>query len=274
MAEIGRTVVVAGNYRCGTTWLAEMLATGLPHYALLFEPIRAYYETMKKAGVIQWRPYITAQNMTPQQYMAFHSVLSGDMCRTETARIARTDCDAVLRSSGLVVKFVRGLMSLRWLADTYKPRHVFVIMRHPCEAVASQLRVKAVQGTPKHMSELREFFRHHPEVERFEPRSGVEWLATYWAASYYVALSTSRPHPWTFVKYEDLVGSGEAVQRQIFDPLGETPPHLDDLVTHPSDQTKRAVGKTWLPQFYGADHDREVWRVVERFPGLAAYYAQ
>jgi len=272
MADVSKTIVVMGNYRCGTTWLAEMLAGGLPGYAMVFEPIRAYFPTMRDAGITQWRPHLRSDSVTPAQVQAMESALSGRICKTE--KLMRTDRNAVLAASGVVVKFVRGLLSLRWVVEHFGPRHAFVIRRHPCAAVASQFRVKAVRGTPKTMSELDMFFEQHPEIARFEPQSPAQWLAAWWAVSYYAALSTPQPHPWSVVKYEDLCGSPENVLRDVFGPLGVTPSNTEALVSRLS-----LTAKTWSTgaptpwmRYLGPSNAKQIWDVVQRFPLITEGY--
>lgn len=271
MAAIDRTIVVMGNYRCGTTWLMEMLANGLPGYAGVFEPIRAYFKTMSDAGITQWRPYITTDNATPQKLLAMDDALTGNICRKE--KLMRTDRDAVLAAEGVVVKFVRGLMSLGWIMKTFPIRHTFVIQRHPCAAIASQLRVGAVKGTPKTMDELEPFFEHHPEIERFEPKSDVEWLATWWAASYYAAFNQAKPRPWTLLKYELLCQSPGTVRRDVFGPLKETPEDSFKLVSTLSSTAKSwSTGEPTPWKDYLGARASEVWDVTERFPLITVGY--
>lgn len=277
MAQPSRAIIVAGNYRCGTTWLAEMLTRALPKHALLFEPIRQHYPTMGTAVGDLWRPYITAENSAGATLLerTFRSVFDGTFVNANT--VAHTDKEAVLAADALVVKMVRGLCSLRWMADTFKPRHTFVVMRHPCMAIASQFRVGAVPGTPKQRWQLDSFFDHHPEIQPFLPKTDAAWFAIYWAMGYYVALSTPRPHPWTLLKYEELVGNPEQVQASVFGELGEFPEGLEELVKRPSFQTKRPTpgNHVWVPGTspLSTQQASEVWGVIERFPGLEEHYA-
>ncbi len=265
-SKIERTVVVAGNYRCGTTWLAEMLVGGLDGYALVFEPLRAYVPSIQAAGLVQWRPYLTAATVTALQRDVVRHVLDGSICRTDA--LPRTDRHVVLHARSLVVKFVRGLMSLRWLCDSHPIRHTFVIVRHPCAAVASQIRQEAAPGTPMKMSELTDFVRHHPEINLNGVVEPEEWLALWWAASYYTALSTPRPHPWTLVRYEDLCESSDVIQRQVFDPLKEAPGNVAALHMRPSmtsgSWSTPGVAKSWQDVLSPQQEDR-VRGVIARF---------
>jgi len=231
--KIQQTIVVAGNYRCGTTWLAEMIVSTLPCYALAFEPLRAYLGSIHDAGLVQWRPYLTAETATEAQRAVFTRVLDGTICRTDA--LPRTDRRAVLDAHGLVVKFVRVLMSLRWLCDTYPIRHAFIVIRHPLSAIASQVRKNAAPGTPQVYAELADFARHHPEIDVGGLVEPEEWLAMWWAASYYAALTTPKPHPWTLVRHEDLCADAGAIQSQVFDVLDATPDvDVDELRLRPS----------------------------------------
>jgi len=272
VADVSRTIIVAGNYRCGTTWLAEMLAKGIDGYELVFEPIRAYLPTMANSGITQWRPYITASSATRSHVDAFSRVLSGDVCRTD--ELSRTDANKVLLANGLVVKFVRGLMSLRWMVDRFSPRAAFVIRRHPCSAIASQLRVDAPKGTPVGMHCFQEFLGRHQNISIREPRTDAQWLALWYAASYYAALSTPMPHPWHVVKYEDLCAGPESVMKRIFIPLGESPKDVGALFSKLSMTSREwSTGKpTGWKKFMG-HHAADVWEVCSWFPGVTDGYA-
>lgn len=278
-----------------------MLVQAQPEYALLFEPIRAYYQTMIEAGITDWRPYITfppgfgrriaspgtgvtkAQRAAfKAQRVAFTHVFDGSMAARETGQrgMSHTSVAEVAKAEALVVKMVRGLMSLRWMIEEFQPRHTFVIIRNPQDAIASQVRVNALRGTPKDPEQLSIFWAKHPEITPFTPKSGVEWLALWWAASYHAALSAPKPHPWSLVRYEDLVGDAEAVQRLIFDPLDLKPGPLEmrNFVHTPSFQTKHGrPTKMWTPK---AGRRRltvadvaAIDEVLERFPLLKGTYA-
>jgi len=268
MPDITKTIIVAGNYRTGTTWLAEMLCRGLG-YELAFEPIRVYFKTVAKAGILQWRPYMTKATATPAQRRVFRMFLDGSICSKE--RLSRTNCARVLQADKIVVKFVRGLMSLRWMCETYPIRHAFVIIRDPLTSVASQMRRNAIRGTPMVNKELQVFKKLHPEIKvnRIPRSTGVQWLTLWWAASYHAALSTPEPHPWTLVRYEDLYADDQA-RDQLFATLGEQPrpyqpekPSVTMFEGHVRDEWRDALTPKQV---------KEVREVVSHFPLLDRMY--
>ena len=267
-SKLERTIVVAGNYRCGTTWLAEMLVGALAGYALAFEPLRAYLPSVKAAGLLSWRPYLTAESVTAPQREVMGRILDGSICRTD--ELPRTDGRSVLTARGVVVKFVRGLMSLRWLCDAFPIRHTFVIVRHPCGATASQFWRQAASGTPMKTSELAAFARHHPEIDISGIHEPEEWFALWWGASYYAALKTPEPHPWTLVRYEDLCRSADVIQEQVFEPLDESPRALEALRLAPSMTSGHwstpGVARPWQDVLSPPQEER-VLAVVARFGG-------
>lgn len=296
MANPSRAVVVAGNYRSGTTWLAEMLTRGLgEEYELLFEPIRAYYAPFasyrEPSELVRWRPCIDQGGPATVEHRAFASIFDGSIANLNRD-IAHTDLAKVREAPALVVKMVRGLCSLPWMHRQFEPRYTFVLIRNPVDAIDSQLRRNALPGTPQHHRELRSFFEQHPEVKPFIPRSGVEWLATYWAMGYYAALKGlprkgPGAHTWALVRYEDLLPSPSGYDGiwAVFAMLGE---HLDDkliaeLATRPSVQTKRATDSmsgsmgVWAParsRVITRGQEEEVWHTVARFPGLINHYQE
>jgi len=264
MGDITKTIIVAGNYRTGTTWLAEMLCRGLG-YELVFEPLRIYFPTVANAGLLQWRPYLTSATATAEQTRVFRMFLDGSICTKE--KLVRTDRERVLASDQLVVKFVRGLMSLRWMCDTFPIRHAFVIVRNPLHAVASQVRRRAIRDTPMNNAELQRFKAEHPEIDlpRVPRKTGVQWLALWWATSYHAALSTPQPHPWTLVRYEDLYRN-TANCDALFNVLGETPsPYHPDQpsLTMFDDRIHNEWERTLTPA-----QAEEVREVIACFPML------
>ena len=151
----------------------------------------------------------------------------------EQRRMTHTSMQHVQQASGLVVKFVRGLMSARWMCERFPIRHAYIIIRNPIDTVSSQLCVGAARETPT--KGFAAFRAAYPEVSFPDPKTDAEVLATWWACSYYAALSAPQPHPWTLLRYEDLVQNADRALEAIFKPLGvEAPSAAREFWSTPS----------------------------------------
>lgn len=263
MTPLENAIVVSGNHRCGTTWLAEMLAH-LPGYAMLFEPLRPHYESARGLAA-SWRPGPSRKARRPLQRML---MAHPDFCRRDKhSGMFGTP------ERGVVVKFVRAGRLMPMIC-AMPIRAGFVIVRDPIDAIASQLRVRAHEkGTPMHPGAIRSVVLQHPELTPVVAslHSPAEWLTAWWCVTY-----LDIPNAAHVVRYERLVDDPDAELERIFAAIGEPrPPGID-----PRAPSHRA--KPWAGVHNGAHStahqlDRQtraqIRRVVEGF-GLAKLYAE
>ncbi len=236
--SIDDTIIVAGTGRSGTTWLSEMLR-GLPGYRLMHEPFDPGRNPPAHRYGFQFltydRRFVAPGQRAPRLRKYLEEVLRGRIGPTVLWKFRSDDRLNMLmefvRNRKLVVKFTRALRMLRWMSEEFNPRHVVVIIRHPCAVVRSmmnhggwdptrhedrdfQARRVLLDPLP---SRLRKAFASHLE----EPLKPVEMMTHLWAIDYHVALiDQGLPSNATLVTYEELVADGPRVMDRLRASLG------------------------------------------------------
>jgi hypothetical protein len=133
-----KTLIVCGDPRGGSTWLAETLAE-LPETVLLWEPLHLKYAgSFKKLG-FNWRQHIPADAEWAEAKQAFSNLFRGKVLNEWT--LLKANPEEYKRAKQLLVKFCRSNALLPWLCNSfsfqYKPVY---LVRHPLAVVASQLK--------------------------------------------------------------------------------------------------------------------------------------
>ncbi len=120
----GRSLLVVGSARSGTTWLSEVLAESL-HGRLLFEPLRA--ETVPQARTIRFGHYIDPDGGSdPAVTEILDKVVAG---RIRGRWIDEYNVVRLPRCR--VVKEIRATNLLPWIARRYPRTPVVYLLRHP-----------------------------------------------------------------------------------------------------------------------------------------------
>jgi hypothetical protein len=126
----------------------------------------------------------------------------------------------IILSKGLIVKFCRAHMFLKWMTEKFTTKTPILLIRHPCAVVASQMK----HGRWKPVREPRvdpRFLHFYPQFSGILKRltSWEEALAGTWCLEYFAPLMIPKPHPWLLVTYERLVREGEDELERIFKTL-------------------------------------------------------
>lgn len=124
-----RALVVAGSARSGTTWLAEILATRL-RCRLLFEPFRA--ERVPLAADLGYGRYARPGSDDPALADLVGRILAG---RVRSRWSDRYNTVRWVRRR--VVKEIRILNLLPWLADRFPSTPIVYLLRHPIPSAQS-----------------------------------------------------------------------------------------------------------------------------------------
>jgi len=122
--DAGRTLLLVGSPRSGTTWLAEVLTEAL-HCRLIFEPLRT------KSVPWTW-PFRPAHYIGPQD--PSDPALEAIVDRILTGRIRNRFTDkfnTVHLPHCRLVKEVRATNLLPWIVDRYPHTPVIYLLRHP-----------------------------------------------------------------------------------------------------------------------------------------------
>ena len=231
--DIGKTLVIAGFPRSGTTWLAELIAT-MPRTAVLFEPLdHRLIPAARRAG-LSWENFREPDESWPEGERFMREVLSGRVLTSQTT--SHIPCGRAVDISRWIVKFVRANQMLGWLVEHMKiPPPVFII-RHPCAVYSSWVARGWPLVTYRLPDSLR-FFSHYPEH--------TEWIRTLtrpeeiftaqWGMQHRVALDQMRGRDYYMCVYERMIRNGPGEINAVFSHwnLG-VPENMELALRHPS----------------------------------------
>lgn len=267
--DIGKTIVVAGSGRGGSTWLAEIIGT-LPGYPILWEPLHPGKNPECQKYGFTWRTYIPTQVDDSLREEYIRKILTGANLSTQVVSSLAFHSTQYLRFRGFVVKFVNANLLLYWLLKKF-PMRALLLLRHPCAVVSSQLRHSAWRGVRKEIvafpKNLAADYPHLSKIlQRIETREEV--LAFEWALKTYIPLIQPQPHPWLLTTYEQLVEGGKQELERIFQFLGEpTPQQAYKYLKKPSQTTQQtshvATGKNPLVGWQENLNSHQIERILD-----------
>jgi len=253
-------ILVSGAPRSGTTWLYEILLT-LLEYRDVFEPLnplwsprwrKICYSRFELCSILgtAFRPYLRIDEEDFKTWKYLDDIFNGKVFTVNAPPTLVTLIskgysletrvkDLIKTSKSILgfplVKVVRGNRLLPWIMRRFKLRAAYMIIRHPCATIASQLRTGT--GVPRlSVNELKKMLTY--EVLRIEELSKsveivkkleqistmIEALAAIWALDYYVPLCYQRYGWWHTVVYEKLVLDAKKELKNIFEHIGERIP--------------------------------------------------
>ncbi len=237
-------VVIAGAPRSGTSWLFEMLMRMIPRSLGLWEPLRMSKYPRMRELTYTMRPYLPPDNNNTDYIKFFADLLSGRNARIDTIYRGYPLhlLNYFLPRPRLLIKFVRANRILPWLLERFSPGMVFLIIRHPCAVVASQLNhpswnPQKILNDQRYPIVNREFLDRLPQVEpllkkRLTPE---EKMAVTWGFDYYIPLFHLKHPRVKVIPYERLVTHGAAELDGIARRLNVDPPQQpDQLLKKPS----------------------------------------
>ena len=129
--EVGRSILVAGTARSGTTWLADLIASQIPS-RILFEPFHP--DLVSEYRRFQYFQYMRPGTEAPEFYAFAQKVFTGEI---RNRWIDRQNERII--SKVRLVKEIRANLALKWLHDHFPEVPIIFIMRHPCAVVLSRL---------------------------------------------------------------------------------------------------------------------------------------
>lgn len=236
--DIGRSLVISGFPRSGTTWLAELLAT-LPGAGILFEPLNPIRVRAAKRAGCDWQNFRTEDEEWPEGERFLGEVLHGRPLTPWTT--TNLPIRRAWRVTRWVVKLVNSNAMLPWLVTHFSVPPPILLIRHPCAVYASWLR----RGWPIPAHPPFEGSRFYDEYPQFVPvvKSLVapeEYFAALWCVDHYHVLNRLGPAQYQLCYYERLVAEGTREVRRLLDRWGLVPPdRLEAAVRRPSAKASR-----------------------------------
>lgn len=208
--DLGRTVLLAGSGRSGTTWVTELLNIDRD-FRVVFEP----FDSRFNPSWVQTRQYLEPGDEAPAFEATVRQALDGTLSNPWVDAH-----NTALRPGLRLVKAIRANLFLGWLAERFPEVRIVYLLRHPLAVALSREQMNWGAGINQLTGQSR-------LVERLGAKSA--WLreerdpflrqVLLWCVENAVALEAmpSRAH---VVYYEDLCVAPEAAAGAMFAALG------------------------------------------------------
>lgn len=155
------------------------------------------------------------------------------MSRTPQYRLTIENILKRLFAKKPLVKFIRANRLLPWIANNFQVKGIYLIIRHPCATIASQLKTFYKNGFPtsrklqllSEVSKIKELRNNELLIKKLHTlETPEEILATVWSVDYFIPLYYQRMFKWHTIVYEKLVLHPEGELKNIFSYIGEKVP--------------------------------------------------
>ncbi|MEB2792892.1 MAG: sulfotransferase [Caldisphaeraceae archaeon] len=251
------SLLVFGVGRSGTTLLMEILYA-IPKYRIIFEPLHPAWGTDKDiAGDPELFPYHTLYRRLgeedPRLKRYIEKVLTGSISLASPTG-ARTSYEVVnrilknLSANKILVKCIRANKIIHWLAMNFKVRGIYLIIRHPCATIASQIKMgwypKTQESIRFSKKAIKELLLKSVEledrkdtiinaIERIEEPEEV--MAAWWSLDYAIPLYYRSKNLYLLVYYEHLIENYEDELPRIFNYINmRTPINAYEIIKRPT----------------------------------------
>lgn len=240
-------IIISGQPRGGTTWLAETMMTH-PTTGIIWEPLHpklmAKFDRTRELGSELGNfPFIpeAAKNEDLEEWMS--DVLSAKFIPYEYISWPPGANNNLLEKKQWIVKFCRANRMLPWMVEHLDIRPPIFLLRHPCAVVSSQLRHEAFDymGSTyeKDNGPYDELYKKYEHILK-SVNSEVGKLAAWWAMDNVLPLTHDYNNKkWVTVTYEELVSTPKQGFSRIYNGINmEMPQNLITDLDRPSSTTK------------------------------------
>jgi hypothetical protein len=272
--DVGDALVIAGHFRSGTTWFAEVLAKAISG-GILFEPFNILNVPEARKAGFTFQNYHEPEDAWPEGEAFARDVFCGRILNKWT-----TSQIPIGKSFDLkrwVVKLVCANQMLGWLTAKVDIRPPVLLIRHPCAVLASW-KSRGWRLNDWIIPDQR-FLQARPEIKDILDglTTKEEYFAARWCMDHYAPFSLDRPYPFLTVSYEKLVIEGDRYIDEIFGHCDVSlPDWVRDEIKSPSAKVSAEFSSSpknilmrWKDMLSEKQIDR-VLRVVEDF-GLDFY---
>lgn len=228
---VGRSVLVAGTGRSGTTWLADLIDAAVPT-RLLFEPFHS--RLVEAFRSFPYFPYLRPGEANEPLRAFCERVFTGEL------RHPWVDQDVShFRPRLRVVKEIRANLFLKWIRAQFPELPIVWIIRHPCAVVASRIRwewatdgdIVPMLGQP---TLVEDFLAPYGDLIERAARP-EEKHAVIWALHHLVPLRQLGGSDVCCVSFERLVKAPRREMARILGHLGlEAIRYSDERVARPA----------------------------------------
>ena len=222
--DVGRSILVAGTGRSGTTWIADLLAAALP-CRVMFEPFHS--RLVEAFGDFHYFHYVRPDEPDDRLLSYCQTVFSGSIRHPWIDRAA-----GPLFPKYRVIKEIRANLFLRWIRERFPALPILFVIRHPCAVVLSRMRSGWATDTdiaPFHAQEelIEDHLRDRLELVR-EVRTDEEKHAVVWCVSNRVPLDQFGPGELDVFHYETLCTRPEQEIRRMVRILSAGPFEVEE----------------------------------------------
>ena len=254
------TIVISGAPRTGTTLLMEIVAT-LPGYKTIFEPLHLNrFPYLSKLGFPP-RIYLNIGEDNELLYNHLKNVFSGKVV-AQNPHYSLFNFKKLYRRlsfNKICVKFINGNRLLPWISERFILKATFLIIRHPCASISSQLKTGWVGYPKKYEIEIRKgnvnllrriileevsmidnLKKNQELINKINDMQTMEeLLAVEWSLDYIIPLSYFDRYSWNLIVYENLIENPEQVLDDIFKRLDrDMPEEVLKIMKTPSSTSK------------------------------------
>lgn len=265
-------IIISGSGRSGTTWVLDAIANA--------NNLRTIFEPLHPIGVPAAKPfanrYVRNDANEPELKLFLDQVFSGMFkslwanYRVRPDRLHFTYCQSgslkhklgslkynykklaihycryhKVKSSNLIVKFIRANLMLGWLSMNYSAKILFIV-RHPCAVVHSKMRLGGRDW--QHEALLQQYFQDKQLVEDYlhkykdlltRPLSPIAGHTVIWCIENAFPIHNARSQGHCVVFYEDLIINSDAEWKRIIESLELRDVPDKDVLIEPSQQTSK-----------------------------------
>lgn len=233
--KIEDNILISGSPRSGTTWLMELMSD-IPDYTFIFEPLHpGLFQQGFKVGFSN-KTYVPVDKDWNVGKNYLRKVFTGEIVTVLPAYgpSLKMAMRRIL-AHRFIIKTIRMNRLLPWVSERFDFRSIFLIIRHPCAVVASQLKTGIYGYDHKYppfssyMPDTKTIINEISEIESIDDemkgclkkiKTKEEILAAAWCIDNLIPLSYNKQFPWKTIFYEDLVKNGEKVLTDLFKNIG------------------------------------------------------
>jgi hypothetical protein len=280
-ADPGRTVLLAGVGRSGTTWISNIINSG-NNFRYIFEPFHPF--KVPEAQAFQYHQYLRPGADDPVIFDAAKTILTGRFRNPWADRVNKKWI-----ASRRLVKTIRANLMLGWIHRHFPEIPIVFLIRHPCAVVNSWIKLgwgRADNGEENDLTHCliqEALIRDHlaPHMTAINGAgSEFEELIFLWSILNYIPLRQLSQSDVHFIFYENVCLEPENEARRLLAFLDlpfrksvaralERPSHMarpDSAI-----RTGASLTESWKASIRRAQEERAL-EILSLF-GLDALYA-
>ncbi|OGL41104.1 MAG: hypothetical protein A3C43_06555 [Candidatus Schekmanbacteria bacterium RIFCSPHIGHO2_02_FULL_38_11] len=207
----GKTIIIAGSGRSGTTWLAEVIAS-CKGFRLFFEPFNNQRSVRYPENDLLLYAYMRPDSHYPKVERFICDVLKGKI------RNRWIDSHNInLFTWRYVLKEIRIVLMLGWIKEKYGNKIVYTT-RHPCATVLSRLKEKWTSPLNVIWSQqelVEDYLSPYESIIR-GAKTEIEKHAVMWCVENLIPLKQMGKYNYFFTTYEAMCIEPEKEIDRIF----------------------------------------------------------